>query len=305
MENLKKKAKELPSAPGIYKFLDKDKNIIYIGKSKNLKQRVSSYFHKKHKWEKVNKMVHLINSIEHEVCDTHLEARLLECQLIKSIKPWFNSQYKNDRGYVYVKIGDNYRYKPFSIVSSRVDDSFGPFRRRYSLNETMERMRHIFPICDNYQFSYNILPIDMDKDTFDRNRQTLLKIFGSAKEMEKLILAITNKMQFYSNDMQYEIAANLRNLKDGLSIINKVLYSHEDILSKDIILKIPINSGYKLFYVKSGLVVNCGNNKDLNDFLADSKDKKTEFYDEKSRMDFRDILLSELNTLSEECIIYV
>ena len=84
-----------------------------------------------------------------------------------------------------------------------------------------------------------------------------------------------------------------------------MLYSHEDILSKDIILKIPINSGYKLFYVKSGLVVNCGNNKDLNDFLADSKDKKTEFYDEKSRMDFRDILLSELNTLSEECIIYV
>ena len=83
--------------------------------------------------------------------------------------------------------------------------------------------------------------------------------------MEKLILAITNKMQFYSNDMQYEIAANLRNLKDGLSIINKVLYSHEDILSKDIILKIPINSGYKLFYVKSGLVY-CGNNKDLNDF---------------------------------------
>ena len=251
MENLKKKAGKLPTLPGIYKFLDKDKNIIYIGKSKNLKQRVSSYFHKNHKWEKINKMVKLAADIEYEVCDTHLEARLLECQLIKTINPWFNSQYKNDRGYVYVKIGDNYRHKPFSIVAAREEDTFGPFRHRYSFNETMEKMRHIFPIEDNYNFSYSILPIDMDKEVFDKNRQTLVKIFSSAKEMEKLIHAITNRMHDFAYNMQFEIAANLRDLKEGLGIIHRVLYSHEDILSKDIVVEIHIKSGFKLFYVKS------------------------------------------------------
>ena len=55
LEILKKKVKEIPSSPGIYKFYDKDKNVIYFGKSKNLKQRVSSYFYKNHKWEKIKK----------------------------------------------------------------------------------------------------------------------------------------------------------------------------------------------------------------------------------------------------------
>lgn len=308
MDDLRKKARNLPCAPGVYKFLDQDENIIYIGKSKNLRQRVSSYFVKNHKWEKTSKMVHLIHDMEYEVCDTHLEARLLECRLIKTIKPWFNSQYKNDRGYVYVKINDNCRSKPFSIVSFREEDSFGPFRHRHSLNETLERMRHIFPIDNDFNFTYNILPVEMDKDTYDKNRQTLLKVFGSSKEMERLIQAITDKMHVFAKDMHFEIAANLRDLKDKLGIINKVLYSHEDILSRDIMLKIPIEDGFKLFYVKSGVVVckkKAGRVHNLKDFHDEAKNMGLDEWDEKSYLDFRDILLSEIGTLPEECIIII
>jgi len=97
MSKLKNKRDQIPAQPGVYKMLDASGRIIYVGKSKCLKKRVNSYFTKAFKHSKIEKMVFLIADIEYVVTDTHLEARLLECQLIKEIKPYFNAQMKNDR----------------------------------------------------------------------------------------------------------------------------------------------------------------------------------------------------------------
>ena len=98
---------ELPEAPGVYKMLGDGGNILYIGKSKCLKHRVKSYFVKKPVWEKAEKMAGFIRDIEIEPTHTHLEAMLLECELIKKHRPFFNRQMKNDSGYLYIKPGES------------------------------------------------------------------------------------------------------------------------------------------------------------------------------------------------------
>ena len=229
----------------------------------------------------------------------------------KTVKPYFNSQYKNDQGYVYIKIGNNFRHKPLNIVPLREEDTFGPFRHKYSINGTLESMRHIFPILpskDGYDLSYNILPLELDEDSFSNNRYSLLRIFRNGEEMEKLIYSITDLMHNYAKDMQFEIAANLRNLADRLRILNKILYQYEDILKEDIVLKLPVKNGYKLFYVKSGIlssIKKVGKDYDLKEFVKSVNDIEETNIDEKSYIDFRDILLSEISTLPEEDIVYI
>ena len=80
----------LPMEPGIYKMIDAKGNVIYIGKSKMLNKRVKTYFANNPNWDKINRMVRLIDDIDFIVTDTHLEARILECSLIKELKPIFN-----------------------------------------------------------------------------------------------------------------------------------------------------------------------------------------------------------------------
>src|SRR5690554_855055 len=112
---IKEKLDQIPPLPGIYKMLDSRGNIIYVGKSMCLRKRVSSYFTGNHRWKKVEKLVFFTADIDYIVTDTHLEARLLECEMIKKLKPVFNSQMKNDNGYVYLKVESDSRYKVLSV----------------------------------------------------------------------------------------------------------------------------------------------------------------------------------------------
>ena len=91
-DKIKKKLDMLPMEPGIYKMIDAKGNVIYIGKSKMLNKRVKTYFANNPNWDKINRMVRLIDDIDFIVTDTHLEARILECSLIKELKPIFISR---------------------------------------------------------------------------------------------------------------------------------------------------------------------------------------------------------------------
>ncbi|WP_313129783.1 GIY-YIG nuclease family protein [Anaerocolumna sp.] len=143
-EKLKERLHTLPELPGVYKMLDSQGNIIYIGKSKCLKKRVKSYFVNSPKWEKVNKLVRFIEDIEYEVTDTHLEARLLECELIKKRKPSFNSQMKHDKNYVYLKVAEFNNHNSLSIILDREDNCYGPFRRKFSIYDIIDSLKHRF-----------------------------------------------------------------------------------------------------------------------------------------------------------------
>lgn len=318
----REKLRQIPELPGIYKMLDSSGKIIYIGKSKSLRKRVQSYFTATPKWDKINKMVSLIKDIEYIVTDTHLEARLLECRLIKEYRPTFNSQMKNDRDYFFIKVNSYGRNaSPLSISDNRTTDCFGPFRGRYAMQEFIDRLKSFYPIIkteNRYEFDYHLFPFQMDEVSFNSNRSVLLELFTNENNIDIITDAFQVKMDEAVIDFRYEAAAIYRDLIVKFKSIKKGLNGYKDLLNKNIVLKLPITNGrYKLFYVASGIIVNSLitdglTQPSIDNFINESRLKASEtafsmtddnsVADEKSWIDYRDILYSEILNLPEEMV---
>ncbi len=313
-EHLREILKQIPELPGIYKMLDADRNIIYIGKSKFLKKRVRSYFTNSNKWEKVAVMVTRIQDIEYIVTDTHLEARLLECKLIKEYQPRFNAQMKNDKRYIFIKIDTYNPFHSISVVNQRDSDCIGPFRSKYSMEDFLKRLKSFYPITkeqSNYVFEYHLFPVKMDKDTFEKNRLVLLDLFSSGDNILSLIDTLQGKLEEAAASYRFEMATVYRDLINSFSMIQYCLDRHNHLASKDLLLKLPLMEGYKLFYISDSYIIHSEivsvlTKKAIKDFLKESQIKKKVFpFDqnsEKSHMDYRDILYSELSDLPEEMV---
>lgn len=145
----KEKLKELPQRPGIYLMLDSLGNIIYVGKAKSLKNRVSQYFQNpKDRDPKVAEMIDNIYTFHYRVTDTELDALIEECHLIKELKPKYNRQMKNDRKYSYIKIPDD-EYPKLTIVREKDEDSaiyFGPFTSAHQVETAVQCLNDFYPI---------------------------------------------------------------------------------------------------------------------------------------------------------------
>lgn len=313
---LKNKIDNIPALPGIYKMLDTRGNIIYVGKSKCLKNRVKSYFIKEHKWEKINRLVELIYDIDYTVTDTHLEARLLECELIKSIKPYFNSQMKNDQKYAYLQLKDYNPYSTMAVVNERTENTYGPFRSRSMLNDLINLLKNIYPVSfdgNRYIFEYHIFPVVMNKDTYYSNRKVLEDILNHEEKFSLFISQIEEEMYKAAVNYRYEVASLYRDMINYLRYIEHGINGYKELSSKRLILKIPIADGFKLFYVKKGKILLSKKykrltllNKYLDDFIKKgdilSNDNNIST-DDKSAIDYRDILYSEISSLPEDMII--
>lgn len=147
---IKKAVKLLPEQPGIYFMKDSLGSVIYVGKAKNLKARVSQYFQrKKDNSPKVTEMVEHICSFEYITTDTELDAFLLECKTIKELKPKYNSLLKNYKGYMYIKISISEEYPKLSKVTERKRDDalyFGPLTSESSVEKTLQFIKDKYPI---------------------------------------------------------------------------------------------------------------------------------------------------------------
>lgn len=136
--NLKEKIDNLPKTPGIYMMKDKYGDVIYVGKSKKLKERVKSYFvNSKNHSRKVKRMVKNIEDLDVILTDTELDALILECEMIKKIRPMYNQLLKNHENYSYIKINKNIKY-PYIEVSKEIEDDslyFGPYTMDKKLDE--------------------------------------------------------------------------------------------------------------------------------------------------------------------------
>ena len=315
MENIqitKDKLKQIPRLPGIYKMIDSRGNIIYIGKSKCLQKRVQSYFVSTPKWEKVNRMVSLIKEIEYIVTDTHLEARLLECKLIKELKPYFNAQLKNDQRYFFIRIDDYNRYHPLSITSDRTENSFGPFRGKYTVSEFMDKLKNLYPItkCNGrYVLDYHIFPIEMKEDMFHQNRAVLLELFTGEGNIGELITELQTKQEEAASSYRYEIASVYRDLIRGFHILKNGLDGYKALVSKRLLLILPIDKGYKLFLVTGGSVVHskvCSTITEevkeqfIREGMERFPDTKNYLENEKIWIDYRDIIYSEISDLPKD-----
>lgn len=141
---------QLPQLPGVYQYFDSTGKILYVGKAKNLKHRVSSYFQKKNNHdEKTRQLVSLISSIEIIKVESEFEALNLEARLINQYKPHYNIILKDDKHYLYIKITDE-EY-PQITVSRREDNKkdifFGPYPSSTTVKVMLRYLRHIFPFC--------------------------------------------------------------------------------------------------------------------------------------------------------------
>ena len=324
-DRISEKLKSIPELPGIYKFYNADGMIIYIGKSKCLKKRVKSYFAKTPKWEKVKKLVCFIHDIEYIVTDTHLEARLLECELIKTVKPHFNSQMKNDQRYVYLKVADYsplpYRDNPLRVTSEREEETFGPFRSRYTLIDIIDSFRNLYPIIktvEDYSFDYHLLPVSLNKASFTDNRNSLMDMFTDVNKLDLFSYKLEEKMKEAASLYKYETASFYRDILSGFQYIKHGINAYQNLISRDILLRIPYPEGLKLFYVSGGLIClkekySAPTKKDINKFIrkgqASALPGKTESgsvpgieLTDKMRIDFRDVLYSEIMALPEEMV---
>lgn len=152
-KELRKKAMALPLQPGVYIMKNKDKKIIYIGKAKKLKNRVSSYFgsHANHSL-KVIRMVENVDDFDYILVDTEFEALVLECSLIKQHMPKYNILLKDDKGYNYIKItkGEFPRISECKRIDDDGADYIGPYISGFSVKQAVEETLKIFklPRCN-------------------------------------------------------------------------------------------------------------------------------------------------------------
>ena len=138
----------LPSGPGIYQYLNAEGSIIYVGKAKNLKRRVSSYFNREHEPGKTRVLVSKIADIRYIVVKTEEDALLLENNLIKKYKPRYNVLLKDDKTYPSICISNEYFPKIFKTrkIIRNGSNYYGPYSHMPSLNALLDLIKHLYPL---------------------------------------------------------------------------------------------------------------------------------------------------------------
>jgi excinuclease ABC subunit C len=164
--DLKPIVNSLPEKPGVYKYFDKEGVIIYVGKAKSLKKRVSSYFTKKHHDNfKTSVLVSKIVHLEYTVVDTEMDALLLENSLIKEFQPKYNIALKDDKSYPYIKVTKERFPKVFAMFNPVRDGSeyFGPYANKKVMYTVLELIKKLYPVRN---CNYNLSQANIDSFKF-------------------------------------------------------------------------------------------------------------------------------------------
>lgn len=148
LPQLELQIKTLPDQPGVYQYFDKDDKILYVGKAKNLKKRVSSYFNKLHESSKTNVLVKKIVSIKHIVVPTETDALLLENNLIKTLQPRYNVLLKDDKSYPWICIKRERFPRVFTTRRMVKDgsDYFGPYTNVKTVYTLLDLIKELYPL---------------------------------------------------------------------------------------------------------------------------------------------------------------
>ena len=228
LDSLREKANNLPQLPGVYIMLDEHSEVIYVGKAKKLKNRVSSYFHGEH-LPKVAAMVEKVRDFNVIVADSELEALVLENSLIKRHKPHYNILLKDDKGYPFIRVDSKSEYPTMSLASRAGKDGaryFGPFGGRYQTREIVETIQKalLLPNCGrkfprdigrerpclNYHMGSCVGWCLRDSDAEDyrrRMRQAAMILEGKSGE---LMDSLRGQMEEAAEELRFERAAALR-----------------------------------------------------------------------------------------------
>ena len=238
-ELLKSRLSEIPKSSGCYLFKDIDSNLLYIGKSKKLRSRVSSYFNNySDLTPRLSLMVRQITEIEIIVTDSEYEALNLESNLIKTNKPYFNILLKDDKKYPYLCITWSEKYPRIFITRRRrnrnnLDRYYGPYVDVGLLRRTLFTIKKIFPLrqrprpvykdrtCLNYSIGRcpGVCQEVISSDDYKKIMKQVSMIFQGRND--DLEIFLQKKMLQFSNDLDYENAAKIRDQISGLKLLTE------------------------------------------------------------------------------------
>ncbi len=324
-DSLKQTLKILPDLPGCYLYYDIDNKIIYVGKAKNLKKRVKSYFNHSQKSVKTIQLVSHIEKLEYIITDTEVEAFILEDQLIKKHKPKYNILLKDDKKYPYFLITDEDFPRILVVRKKNLNQDkgyfFGPYTDARAMYSTLDFIKKLFPLkqckqpkfktrpCLYYDIGRCLAPCQ-NKVSSEEYKKLIeqAKLFLTGKQGE-LLKQLMEQIKKYSDCEQFEKAARLRDSYFDLQKTlerQKVIYESTK-LNEDII-SIKQDNGViviVILMIREGRLID----KKSFDYTVEEADK-TEFFERffkdyysMLKFDFPDkIVSSELETLGNKSL---
>jgi len=259
---LKIQIRTLPNSPGVYQFYDVDDKILYVGKAKNLKKRVSSYFNKNHEYGKTRILVKKICNIKHIVVATESDALLLENNLIKKYRPRYNVLLKDDKSYPWICI-KNERFPRIFPTRKLIKDGseyFGPYTSMYTVKTLLELIKNVYPL--------RTCKYDLSKEKIEAGKYKLCleyhlgNCLGPCEGLQSSA-AYDKQVDEIRNILKGSFKSSLQSFKDQMKLLANELHFEEAQQIKD---KIDVLENYQS---KTTIVNPKINNVDVFSIIAD------------------------------------
>lgn len=288
-EKLKEKLSLLPEVPGSYQMKNKDGNIIYVGKAKNLKRRVNSYFNRV-QTGKTLLLVNEIDDFEYIVTSTEIESLILEITLIKKYNPKYNILLKDDKTYPFIELTLN-PYPSLKVVRNvkrkkKVNKLFGPYPNVKAAKTTVEMLNRVYPLkkcngmpkkeCLYYHIGECLgYCINKNVDTTEMVKEIISFLNGNHEFITK---RIRNEMDKASENMNYEKALELREMLNDIEITLKKQKIDLNIKEDFDVINYYNHNNYLtvvVFFIRNGILF--GRNFETFEYCGDVNDNIIEY----------------------------
>lgn len=265
----------VPNSSGVYRMFNSENTIIYIGKAKNLKKRLSSYFQKDHISIKTQKLVSNIDHIEFTVTFSEAEALILENNLIKEFQPKYNILLKDDKSYPYILITKDEHPRIMMYRGTKKNDGkyFGPYPSSSAVKQSLHLLQKIFKLrpcsnnvyknrsrpCLQYQLNRCLAPCinSVCDKAYYEEQVRLCSMFLSGKN-EEVLKTLIDKMEQLSEELKFEEAAKIRDQFLALKVVQEQQSVSGDIADNIDVIGVDINDGLAcvhVLFVRDGNVI--------------------------------------------------